>query len=274
MKRIASLLVLLLALAGGGYFAYSISQSAYNALLFNTAAWAIPIVVLLGVFLGATIRREKSKISSGKVLRHSWSSPFYHWSFAISGIALIITGIYAGFLFIPRIANDPQSISLIYNIHFVGSLFFLFGMSAHVTDGYVTGKIKEHLPESKDFGDALVHYTSKIGLSAHPREGKYLASERLSYVMWLIFIGLIVITGFFKAAAHVWDIPGGIMGAATFIHDVSALAMAVLLVVHVLLGAVVPWSWQLLRSMITGYVSEKYVEKNHPVWHEELKGQK
>jgi cytochrome b subunit of formate dehydrogenase len=64
------------------------------------------------------------------------------------------------------------------------------------------------------------------------------------------------------------------MGAATFIHDVSALAMTALLIFHVLLGALVPWSWQLLRSMFTGYVSEGYVEKHHPLWHEELKGQK
>jgi formate dehydrogenase subunit gamma len=273
MKRIVSLIVLLLALAGGGYFAYSVSQSAYNALLFNSAAWAIPIAVLLGIFTGASVRREKSRIVDGKVLRHGWSSPFYHWSFAISGVALIITGIYAGFLFIPRIANDPQEINLIYNIHFVGVLFFLFGMSAHITDGYVTGKIKEHLPETRDFNDAVFHYASKVGLSAHPKEGKYLASERLSYVMWLVFIGLIIITGFFKAAAHIWNISAGVMGTATFIHDVSALAMAALLIVHVILGALVPWSWQLLRSMITGYVTEDYVKKHHPAWQEELKKQ-
>jgi formate dehydrogenase subunit gamma len=145
-------------------------------------------------------------------------------------------------------------------------------MSAHITDGYVTGKIKEHMPESKDFGDAIAHYTSKVGIGAHPREGKYLASERLSYLLWLVFIGLVVLTGFFKAAAHIWNIPGEIMGAATFIHDLSALGMVALLVFHVLLGALVPWSWQLLRSMVTGYVSEKYVEKHHPLWHEELKG--
>ncbi len=272
MKRVASLLVLLVLLIGGGSLVYTVSQSNTNELFFNSAAWAIPIAVFLGVFVGATIRREKSKIINGKVLRHSWASPFYHWSFALSGIALIITGIYVGFLFIPRILDDPQAVNLMYNIHFMGALFFLFGMSAHITDGYVTGKIKEHLPESNDFGDAVSHYTSKVGLGNHPSEGKYLASERLSYVLWLVFIGLVVFTGFFKAAAHIWDIPGGVMGAATLIHDLSALAMIALLVFHVLLGALVPWSWQLLRSMFTGHVSEKYVEKHHPVWYEELKG--
>ena len=271
MKRVASLLVLLAILAGGGFLAYSVSQSSVNDLLFNTAAWAIPIAVLLGIFVGATIRSEKSKIRNGKVLRHSWASPFYHWSFALSGIALIVTGIYVGFLFIPRILNDPQAINLMYNIHFVGAFLFLFGMSAHITDGYITGKFKEHLPESGDLGDAVSHYTSRIGLGNHPREGKYLASERLSYVLWLVFIGLIVLTGFFKAAAHIWDISADVMGAATFIHDLSALAMVLLLVVHVILGALVPWSWQLLRSMFTGYVTEDYVKKNHPVWHDELK---
>lgn len=274
MKRVASLLVLLVMLAGGGLIAYAVSQSNANLLLFNTSFWAIPVALFLGVLVGATIRREKTKISNGKVLRHSWGSPFYHWSFALSGIALIVTGIYVGFLFIPRIVQDAQSVNLMYNIHFIGALFFIFGMSAHITDGYVSGKIKEHMPELKDFSDAVSHYTSKVGIGTQPMEGKYLASERLSYLLWLVFIGLVVLTGFFKAAAHIWNIPGEIMGAATFIHDVSALAMTALLIFHVLLGALVPWSWQLLCSMFTGYVSEGYVEKHHPLWYEELKGQK
>jgi formate dehydrogenase subunit gamma len=272
MKRIASLVVLLAALAGGGYLAYWVSQSGTNQLLFNKAAWAIPIVVILGILAGATIRREGTKIVNGKVLRHGWGTSFIHWTFALSGVALIVTGIYVGFLFIPRLVDDPQAVAHMYNLHFVGALFFLFGISAHVTDMYVTSRFKEHMPESSDVGDAVAHYTSMLGIGTKPSEGKYPASEKVSYPLWLVFIGLAVITGAIKACAHVWDIPSGVMGVTTFIHDIAALAIIALLIVHVILGAIVPWSWQLLRSMITGYASEGYIKKTHPKWYEEITG--
>jgi formate dehydrogenase subunit gamma len=272
MKRITSLVGLLAILAVSGYLVYVFSQSGTKELLFNTAAWLFPLAVFGGIFVGATIRREESKIVSGKVLRHGWGTSFYHWSFALSGVALIVTGIYVGFLFIPRLVSDPQAVALMYNLHFMGALVFLFGISAHITDGYVTGKFKEHLPESGDVGDAVAHYASKLGVGRKPREGKYLASEKLSYPMWLVFIGLVVLTGFIKVSAHIWNIPSGVMGVTTYIHDLAALAIIALLIVHVVLGALVPWSWQLLRSMLTGYVSRGYAEDHHPEWYEELAG--
>jgi hypothetical protein len=56
-----SLLVLLLALSGGIYLAYSISLSGTNELLFNAVPWLIPLVLFLGVFVGATVGRERTQ---------------------------------------------------------------------------------------------------------------------------------------------------------------------------------------------------------------------
>ena len=64
------------------------------------------------------------------------------------------------------------------------------------------------------------------------------------------------------------------MGVMTWTHDLTALLMTLLLIFHVLAGAVVPWSWPLLRSMLTGYVSEDYARKNHPGWVDEMVGDK
>jgi len=49
MKRVASLLVLLVMLAGGGLIAYAVSQSNANLLLFNTSFWAIPVALFFSV---------------------------------------------------------------------------------------------------------------------------------------------------------------------------------------------------------------------------------
>lgn len=272
MKRIASQIGLMLVLAGGCYLAYVVSQSDTNDLLFNRAAWVIPIVLFLGIFTSAMIKREEPKLVNGKVLRHSWGSSFYHLSWALSGVLLIITGIYVGFLFIPRLVDNPQAVAFMYNLHFIAILFFLFGISAHLTEMYVTSKFKEHMPESRDVGDTVAHYTSKLGGGKKPREGKYLASEKVSYPVWMITIGLVVLTGFIKVVAHIWNIPAGVMEITTFAHDLFALGIIVTLIVHIVMGAIVPWSWPLLRSMLTGFVSEDYVKHNHEKWYEELTG--
>ena len=272
MKRIVSQIGLMLVLGGGCYLAYVVSQSDTNELLFNRAPWVIPIALFLGILLGAIVGREEPKLVNGKILRHSWGSSLYHLSFALSGVLLVITGIYIGFLFIPRLVDDPQAIAFIFNLHFIGTLIFVFGISAHLTDVYVTSRFKEHMPESKDVGDAVAHYASKLGFGKKPREGKYLASEKLAYPMWMVFIGLVGLTGLIKVSAHLLNIPSGVMGVTTFIHDLAALAIIALLIVHLVLGVLVPWSWQLLRSMLTGFVSEGYVKKNHPIWYEELTG--
>jgi formate dehydrogenase subunit gamma len=46
--------------------------------------------------------------------------------------------------------------------------------------------------------------------------------------------------------------------------------MLVLFVFHVLLAAVVPWSWPLLKSMFSGWVPLDFAREHHPVWYEQL----
>lgn len=73
-------------------------------------------------------------------------------------------------------------------------------------------------------------------------------------------------TGLFKVSAHVFDLPDAFMGVVTWTHDIAAVAMAVFFVMHVLMGAVVPWSWPLLVSMITGKLPLENVEQEHTGW--------
>ncbi|MBO8126890.1 MAG: cytochrome b/b6 domain-containing protein [Firmicutes bacterium] len=283
MKRLVTALVLLAIFAEGTYLAYKAAQLyiyravfagsyTYN-LLFTSSSWLLPIAIFLGIYVGATVKRRESELTDGKVLRHDETAFLIHWSHALSTLVLIGTGIYLGFFFFPRLVHSPEQVGFVLNLHFVGVVVFLFSISLHLTDMYVTGKIKEHLPEPGDFQDAIAHYVSKLGIGRKPKEGKYLASEKLSYPMWIVSVGLVLITGFIKVAAHRWSIPGGVMGAVTWLHDLGALLVGINLVVHIIMSSVMPWSWPLLRSMLTGYVSEEYVRKHHAKWYEELANQ-
>lgn len=283
-KRIWTAVGLLAIFAAGSYIAYEASRlEIYRAafagsykynLLFTTSTWLIPLAVFLGIFVSAISKHRESKLEDGKILRHDETAFLVHWSHALSTLLLIVTGVYLGFLFIPRLVTSPEQAGFALNLHFVGVLVFLFSISHHLTDLYIYGKLKEHIPEPTEFQDAIAHYAAKFGIGQKPQEGKYLASEKLSYPMWVITVGLVLITGFIKVSAHVWNIPAGVMGVTTLLHDVAALLIALNLIVHIIMSSVLPWSWPLLRSMITGYVSEDYVKKHHVKWYEELTGKK
>ena len=78
------------------------------------------------------------------------------------------------------------------------------------------------------------------------------------------------VTGLIKVSARVWHVPEGLLEFATWTHDWSTILLAVLLVFHIILAAVVPWAWPLLRSMIDGYISVDFVKSHHPGWYKEL----
>ena len=282
VKRLTSFLGLLAVFALGIYLAFKASRLfiyragfagsyRYN-LLFTHYGWLTPIAALLGVYVGAASKRKAAVLSEEKILRHDETAFLTHWGHALSTLLLLGTGVYLGFLFIPRLVGTPQAVGFLFNLHFVGVLVFLFSVSMHVTDILVGNKLKEHLPEVRDFKDAIAHYAAKFGIGQKPREGKFLASEKLSYPLWIASVGLVISSGFIKVAAHIWNLPAGIMGVTTLFHDMGAILVGLNLLVHIVMSSIMPWSWPLLRSMITGYAPAEYVKSNHAKWYEEITG--
>jgi cytochrome b subunit of formate dehydrogenase len=281
-RRLSIAAVLAAVFAAGAYLAFVASRlylfrpgfagSYTYHLLFKSAPWAVLAAAALGVFYGASVeRREEPEIRNGKVLRHDEVAFLEHWTHASSTALLLGTGIYLGFLFFPRLLPNAQTVGFVMNLHFVGVLVFLFGVSYYLGNAWVNGGVREHLPEPGDLRAALADYLAKFGVGKAPAEGKYLASERLSYVGWIVGVAGIILSGALKVAAHVWSLPGPFMGAVSWLHDVFALLMLAMLAAHVVASSVVPWSWPLLKSMLTGYISEEYVRAHHGRWHAQLR---
>lgn len=243
-------------------------------LLFNTKTLAIPVALLLGVFLGTLVHDQgnKTKIVNGKIERHTELMFIQHWSHAIGTVILIVTGIGLGTLFVPRTFDSVLKVGFALNMHFVGILLFFFGASFYVTKGLLTGEIKHMLPKTGDIKGSIGHVMSIFGGEA-PKEEKFMAVERIIFPFWIFGVSGITLTGTVKVLAHIWSLPGVLMGIATFLHGLFAIYMALLLVAHVMGSAVVPISWPLIRSMITGYVTEEYVKHHHAKWYEEIQAQ-
>ncbi|MHB0975800.1 MAG: cytochrome b/b6 domain-containing protein [Candidatus Aquicultorales bacterium] len=276
----------LIIVGGGSIWAYGASRMVMKDagaggsytydFLFNSYVWLIPLVIILGVFAGALRKDERPRIEDGKVLRHVPTGTFAeHWSVALGGIALMISGISLGFFFIPRFASDPEAIGFAMNFHFIGVLLFLFGLTYHIVNRFLTGDAKDFVPSASDVGDAIAHYKAVLGMSSSaPAEGRFLGSQKLAYLGWGVILVVLALTGLVKVSAHVWAVPAGLMGIATSVHDLFALFSLLFLVFHVVMGALLPASWPLVRSLFTGYASKAYVEEHHALWYEELKNAK
>jgi cytochrome b subunit of formate dehydrogenase len=266
MGKIIVVLILLLAVTGVGLYFANASES----LFFDTAPWDLLIAVGVGIVLGAVrcLRKGKPIIVGRMVVRHGIGSFVAHWGSAIGIFTLIASGIILGFLFIPSFAKTAEAAAFPLNMHFIGLVVTLFAGCFWAADFLVSRNYSSLVPNLNDIiGGTLGKYLLRRKWSS---EGKYLSSQKSAFLAFIVLGGGILVTGAIKVAAHIWPIQASVYGNVTFIHDIFSLLFILLLIVHVLL-VVALGHWQAFRSYFTGKMSEKYVEEEHPIWHEELK---
>ncbi len=199
-----------------------------------------------------------------------------------------------------RWTGRPVELRLAFVLHYAGAALTLFAIFNHLIRHGVsggTGLIPKRLSVIRDMIGELFEYIGVFGpqgavlripwpkairqpiaryvralLGYKPHEhGKYLATEQtLSYPPWSILIGLIVVTGLIKVLRYVYEIPSAVVATTTAIHDLTAIAIGVMLVIHLLPLLLVPANWPLLLSMFKTTVPRKYAEERHPLWYKQL----
>ena len=264
--------VLVLAFVIGGVYAWRLAFIPGAKLLFNSAWPLVLLAPFAGILAAGLTRRRDPVIEGDRVLRHDDAAILEHWTHGVGTAALLLTGLMLGFLFIPRMVSSPQAGWAVMNVHFVAVLFFLFGTFYYGTNTLLAWqRFREHLPTANAITFTKQHYGRLFGMKYDfPMEDKYFESEKLAYVIAVTTTALMVVTGMLKVAAHVADIPGSVMGPMTLLHDVAAMALLAFFAVHVLMAAVLPIGWPMLRSMFTGYVSADYAKREHPGWYRRL----
>lgn len=235
---------------------------------FDTLASALAGAAAFGLILGATLRRTDSRIEGDRVLRHDGPAMLEHWTIAISSVVLIASGLGLGLFATPRLLPPSGWTAFLFNVHFVASLYFVFGCFYAIGNYIVSpGRFLEMLPERDSLREAIVHYAHKAGLTrATVEPGKFFGSQHLSAPMAIVALVALLVSGGFKVAVRSVDISAPVMAIMHLTHDVATVVMVVFLIAHVTLGSLVPWSWPLFRSMFTGYVSLGYAEREHPSW--------
>lgn len=264
--------VIAAAFALGVFYAWRSAFADGAVLLFNSGWWLVFLAPFAGVLAAGLTRRTDPVIDGDRVLRHDAAAIVEHWTHGVGTAFLLMTGLSLGARFIPTFLSRGQ-IWAAMNVHFVAAVMFLFGTFYYGANTLLsTSRFGEHLPTRNALKFTVQHYGRLLGNKKleMPPEDKYFESEKMAYLLALTATGAIVITGLLKAAAHIMPVPGVVMGAATFIHDVATLGMLAFFLAHIFFAAILPMGWPMLASMFNGYVSVEHAKAEHAGWYARL----
>ena len=267
----------------------------YNDALFLSRAIPFIIVLAIGVGIHQARKTPGDHIQGDKVLRHDSGVIIAHWFNAVGLIlGLVSGGIVLGWV------DRPEEIRGIFIIHYLGAGLTLFAIFNHLTRHGVTGGtglipkkigvIRDligellgylglwgpdeavlKIPWPKGIRQPIARYAKALLGYKESNEGKYLVTEKLlSYPPWAILIGIIVVTGLIKVLRYSYNIPKAVLVSSTALHDLAAVWIGVMLIIHLLPLSLVPANWPLLLSIFKSTVPLEYVKKRHPVWYREL----
>lgn len=247
--------------------AYAAGSYTYT-LFFETLLWVIPVAIALGLFFGiihAQYRTTEPDESEGLIRRHDPFGAFFeHWTVTIGTLALILSGIWLGFLFVPRLAATTETVGLAMNVHWVGTVLLLFVGSYHIA-GLIGGDHRDIVPTMDDVRPAIQDVKHYLGMAEAPEAEKYLPIQRVSYLIWGVLLSVMALTGLVKVADYLWAVGGGLKAAMTLVHDVFALLTILFLLGHIAV-VLMPAHLQLLRSQVTGWIPKEYVREHHSRW--------
>jgi formate dehydrogenase subunit gamma len=244
-----------------------------ESLLFDSATWLIWFAPFVGVLAAGLSKRRDPAVEGDRVFRHDVPARITHWTHGIGTMMLLISGIALGLFFTPALVERAQGVWTWMNVHFVFVVMFLFGTFYYGANTLLAAhRFREHLPTSNAIDYTKRHYGLLLGFKklTFPPEAKYFESEKMAYLLALASTVVIILTGLVKVAAHALDLPAGLMGVITPLHDIATVAMLAFFLAHVFFAAVLPMSWPVLRSMFTGYVSLEHAKHEHAGWLEEL----
>lgn len=215
-----------------------------------------------------------------KIRKFSKAQMAFHWTYGISWILLVLTGII--FLWRP----DPHAYAggfgpwlqgfVGQSARFIHRVAALGLMAAPLV--WLLGDTKSLWPDLKEllaFGKsdmqymmiAPIHYTT--GKGKLPPQGKYNGGHKLNfYIVILTFLGFIV------SGLWMWFGRGPVAAKDTFnlmrmIHSVSFWIALYMGLVHMYLTAIHPFTRRSLDAMLKGRMDLAYAKAEHGLWVEE-----
>ena len=219
---------------------------------------------------------EKILQEKGLVVRHSRVELIEHWALALSGLALLISGIFElpmanryYLTSVPGLSWSGNFITSLY-VHYVASVVFIGAALFHVVYHGLLGD-RGMLPRRGDLKESATVIKSFFGKGEEPPFHKYLPEQRLAYVGMAVIIALLILSGIVKTIKNVYapDMNYALVLWATWIHNIAFILFILAVIGH--LGALIlKPNRPMVRGIFTGTVRLDYARHRHPLWLAEL----
>ena len=212
----------------------------------------------------------------GVVVRHSLLERVEHWTIALSGLVLLLTGLFelpiARRYFITELPGLGWSGDYITSlkIHYAASIVFIAAGVFHLV---YHGLLRHDgmMPQKGDIRASVEVIRSFFGKGEEPPFDKYLPEQRLAYAGMAFIIGLLILSGLVKTWKNLFDpqLSPPLVMIATWVHNTAFILFILAFVAH--LGALIlKPNRPLVRSIFTGSVRLDYARKRHPLWVQRL----
>jgi len=211
------------------------------------------------------------------MLRHEAIELAEHWIVALSGLLLIITGLFQlpfaarfNIIKIPGFAWSANYITSLY-IHYIAAAVFTFAASFHLIHHALLGE-KGMLPKKGDMKESIAVIKSFFGKGEEPPMDKYLPEQRIAYVGMAVIMAVLIISGLVKTYKNLFapDLAAWAILWATWLHNISFLLFILAFIAHI--GAILlKPNLPMARGIFTGYVRLDYARHRHPIWYARVK---
>jgi cytochrome b subunit of formate dehydrogenase len=219
---------------------------------------------------------ERILKDKGLVIRHSLVELVEHWAIALSGLLLLVTGIFelpiANRYYItsvPGLAWSGDFIKSLY-IHYAASVVFITAALFHLIYHGILGE-RGMIPKAGDLKASIEVIKSFFGKGEEPPFHKYLPEQRLAYAGMVFIIAMLILSGLVKTFKNIYapDISLTLVIWATWVHNVFFVLFLLAFVAHI--GALVlKPNRPMIRGIFTGAVGLDYARRRHPLWLKEL----
>jgi formate dehydrogenase gamma subunit len=211
-----------------------------------------------------------------KVVRQPLVNRLIHWSIAISVGVLFLSGFGQMPLYKRYMVADLPGLAWTADfgatllLHYLAAMVLVAAVSFHLAYHGCRGETG-CVPRRGDVRESAHILRAIILGGKEPPSEKYLAEQRLAYVVIGGSVLLLIVTGFVKIAKN---LPGvsmdpSVVAVSTHLHNLGMVVLLLAIVGH-LLAFAIPANRKLIPGMLHGKVDLSYVEHRHPLWHERL----
>ena len=212
------------------------------------------------------------------VVRHSVVELAEHWAVALSGLALLASGMFQlpmGSRYyvnsIPGLAwSADYMVSL--NVHYAASIVFVAAALFHAVYHGLRGD-RGMIPRRGDLKTSIEVMKSFFGKGKEPPFHKYLPEQRLAYIGMAVIIAMLIVSGLVKTYKNLYapDLSYAVVLWATWVHNIGFVLFILAFAAHI--GAILlKPNRPMLRGILTGSVRLDYAEHRHPLWIAEIEG--